>query len=280
MGILSGIKADIDIPMSFGEHADAILLQIDGIRYVIYNDPEDGWRSTGRLYQVDDSLNYIINEKYIKKLKTETLYPIPDEKVIVKYSDVTLNNHSGFSTEYYEFFNADTNQLILKIGTDDYDDWYPCCIFQYNPENLSCNMSGNVKYPSVTVQNDKQTTVCNDKPNQSIQNDKQAAAKNDKPNTDTQKEKANIAIQNDKQSEGPIIKPYANLKDFFADQKKFGPYIAVKDNLYCIPANVYYDNTGEMYVSFSNNDVSPLSFNELADKKWQNGNPCGKLIRW
>jgi len=140
--VLSGIKTDIEISMHWGdEQTTATIILMDGIRYVMYDDPEDGWRSSGRLYQVNDELEEYLDKKSVKKLQEETLYPIPDEKVKVQYRE----EHKGYDNdnEYYEFCNAETGELILRIGTENYNDWYPCAVFSYNPENLSCNKAGN-----------------------------------------------------------------------------------------------------------------------------------------
>lgn len=37
------------------------------------------------------------------------------------------------STQGYELIDAKTGHIWLRVGTDDYGDYYPCFIFQYEP---------------------------------------------------------------------------------------------------------------------------------------------------
>ncbi len=40
-----------------------------------------------------------------------------------------------------QFFDAVTNKLVLEIGTDNADDYYPYCVMDWHPENLAININ-------------------------------------------------------------------------------------------------------------------------------------------
>ena len=40
-----------------------------------------------------------------------------------------------------QFFDSITKKLVLEIGTNNYDDYYPCCIMSFYIENLSINVN-------------------------------------------------------------------------------------------------------------------------------------------
>ena len=37
------------------------------------------------------------------------------------------------------FVDFENGKEILEIGTGNYDDYYPYCVLNYYPENMSCN---------------------------------------------------------------------------------------------------------------------------------------------
>lgn len=37
------------------------------------------------------------------------------------------------------FVDVKNGKEILKVGTGNTDDYYPYCVLEYTPENLSCN---------------------------------------------------------------------------------------------------------------------------------------------
>lgn len=104
---LSGVEAK----------SDAILFTLDGINYLVEEDPDDGWRS------------------YHKKIivsKTSPKNTFPPQKV--------EGRMVGGEDNIIQFFNTDTNKIVLEMGTANYDDWYPCCVLRWYPENLTINL--------------------------------------------------------------------------------------------------------------------------------------------
>lgn len=132
---LSGISDLIIKANNFGynnnayclwEDANGFVIELDNKTYVVFEDPEDGYRSCGKICEAKDG-----------EVCTNTF---PEQKVLVKYFEgVHSNGWYSPHVWYYEFLNPETNELILKIGTEDYDDYYPRSILEYYPENLPIN---------------------------------------------------------------------------------------------------------------------------------------------
>lgn len=100
---------------------------LDGVTYRAVEDPDDGYRSYCRDLVIDES---------------ECRYKLPDVEVVCKH-------RGGYETpepysfhhecDILDFYDAVNGKIFLSIGTDDIGDWYPMCVMNYTPENLSCN---------------------------------------------------------------------------------------------------------------------------------------------
>lgn len=94
---------------------------LDGVTYMAVEDPDDGYRS------------------YMEELK------IVDEPCKTKLPDIPVRcEHvsSGLyncTNDLLEFYDKTNNKLFLVIGTENTDDYYPYCLFKYEPENLAIN---------------------------------------------------------------------------------------------------------------------------------------------
>jgi hypothetical protein len=98
---------------SHTDDANVVLLRLNGVTYEFSEDPNDGYRSMlGGVRVVTDPV-------------------VPFEPVIV-------------SIEHID--NASTKMLVLRralgkrneicrVGTDNYDDYYPCFVFDWQPDN-------------------------------------------------------------------------------------------------------------------------------------------------
>lgn len=118
---LSGIER-VFIKTFYNEVANGIRFVLDGKSYECYEDPEDGYRSTGVLKESD------------KKCK----YTFPEQPVRVEWYN---GDHDSCYVKMWKLTMRDpyTNNKILVIGTDNYDDYYPMAIFNYYPENMKVN---------------------------------------------------------------------------------------------------------------------------------------------
>lgn len=105
------------------EDANAYRFVLDDITYMAVEDPSDGYRSMLCDLQItSDKVNY----------------NFPPQKVIGK---MMLPNSEYYANDIIEFYDAFTDKLVLSIGTDNYDDYYPSCVMNWHPENLNINQS-------------------------------------------------------------------------------------------------------------------------------------------
>lgn len=86
-----------------------------------FEDPNDGYRSSmsapiifeGEMYDLGGTPRLT----YINK-------------------DIRIESRANSTQDGYRFLLEDTKTVFLEIGTDHTDDYYPCFICEYTPENL------------------------------------------------------------------------------------------------------------------------------------------------
>lgn len=100
--------------------AEYVIFMLDGNCYKVEEDPSDGWRS----YAKDV-------EEYNLTMSRRCIIPYPIK--VVCYMDDKPEN------TILKFMDAENGRVFLSIGTERTDDWYPCCRFEYHPENIHLN---------------------------------------------------------------------------------------------------------------------------------------------
>lgn len=106
---------------------------IDGVTYGAFIDPDDGYRSYGSIQEVKDH---------------KCQYTFPPQPVNIQ--NVNINKevyredkfggwHEYISKDFLRMTDAVNGKEVLEIGTDYSEDYYPCAIFHYTPENLEIN---------------------------------------------------------------------------------------------------------------------------------------------
>ena len=117
------------------EDIDVELFCIDDVIYGAYIDPEDGYRSYGRITAATD----------IADCKCQ--FTFPPQKVIVENVHTKIEDEYGIATDAYKLVIKDAilNKEELVVGTDYSDDYYPCAIFSYQPMNLYANVEKSAK---------------------------------------------------------------------------------------------------------------------------------------
>lgn len=119
--LLSGVEeSTIKNEWSWGEDCNVVMFIIDGITYKAIEDPDDGYRSHCKDLEITD-----------EKIRN-TFEP---QKVIGKMKE---GNEWG-RCDIIEFYDALNCSLVLAIGTDNTDDYYPYCVMNWLPQNLSIN---------------------------------------------------------------------------------------------------------------------------------------------
>ena len=92
------------------EEVNALIVRIDGMDYICFEDPGDGYRSHSEIMPSEQ----------------ECTNTFPPQRIYVKYYE----RHDDIGMEIY---NPDFG-LILLIGTDHADDYYPVARWEWHPE--------------------------------------------------------------------------------------------------------------------------------------------------
>lgn len=95
------------------EDSQHIRFKIDGKIYVAVEDPEDGYRSSMKEI-------FLSTEKMKNEFK--------GQKVVGTYQ--------GDERKVIEFRSEKTRKVVLEIGTDNNDEYYPSFVAFFAPENL------------------------------------------------------------------------------------------------------------------------------------------------
>jgi hypothetical protein len=95
---------------------EGYLFRLNGISYAMWENESDGYRSYCEMEKTDSPCDNTF----------------PPQEVFVKLFDDKSNKG-------IEIFNIDDASLILKIATDYYDDYYPCAVMEWHPENMPIN---------------------------------------------------------------------------------------------------------------------------------------------
>lgn len=102
------------------EDASLIRFKLDGVVYVAIEDPSDGYRSYLGELKVDD---------------TDITNPFSGVEVIGVYK----TGSEGRSCDILDLVDTTTKEVVLSVGTDDDDDYYPCFVSHFQPRNMSVN---------------------------------------------------------------------------------------------------------------------------------------------
>lgn len=121
---LSGVDTTTEKVKQYGDYyedCEVVRFVIDGKTYKATEDPDDGYRSYMKELEVTDEkvTNVFPPQKVIGKMKAD--------------SDWETN-------DTIQFIDAVTGKVVLEVGTDNTDDYYPYCVLHWSPENLAVNV--------------------------------------------------------------------------------------------------------------------------------------------
>lgn len=102
---------------SWDQDKNTIRFELDGQVFEAVENPSDGYRS----YM--DKL--VISNKSIRNR-------IPEMQVVCVYRD-------GSDNDLLDFIDCKNGKIFLTVGTKHVNNYYPVCVFEYNPELLSVN---------------------------------------------------------------------------------------------------------------------------------------------
>ena len=135
----------VELGTSPENDAEYVIFMLDGNCYKVEEDPSDGWRS----YAKDV-------EEYHGEMSRRCILPTSIKAVC--YMDDKPEN------TILKFMDAENGRVFLSIGTEHSDDWYPCCRFEYHPENIHLNETDSSF--SWVVENEKALACSNESVNE------------------------------------------------------------------------------------------------------------------
>lgn len=107
------------IKYGFREDTLATVFQLDGINYIAIIDPDDGYRS------------YLCDELETTDQAPRTTFP-----PIEVFAKLNTRDMFGDESEVLELYDIRNSKLIFMIGTENVDDYYPCAVSAFYPENI------------------------------------------------------------------------------------------------------------------------------------------------
>jgi hypothetical protein len=130
--VLSGVEMNnVSIKNEYGndyEDCQCISFMIDGKTCTAIEDPQDGYRSSMREIKVS-----------LTPLKTHF------EPVEVMCEHVT--GHEEYQSDILEIKDVKSGKVILEVGTDNTDDYYPFFVCRWQPENMYINQKPDIFKP-------------------------------------------------------------------------------------------------------------------------------------
>jgi len=115
--LLTGAETHV-IGTSEGEDVNAISFILDGITYTVEEDAEDGYRSSAGTIKEND---YVVKNIF------------PACRVDVIHKEVSENGNC----EIIELRDTTTKKVVLEVGTDNSDDYYPSYVSSFMPEAMA-----------------------------------------------------------------------------------------------------------------------------------------------
>jgi len=126
--ILTGVDfSEEDVPTWFDEeefeNCSVCRFELDGVVYAAIEDPCDGYRSSMREVQVGGSISN----------------KIPPHKVICRHIESRDDGFGSSECDTLQIIDCKTGKIVLEVGTDDIDDYYPGYVARFSPESLAVN---------------------------------------------------------------------------------------------------------------------------------------------
>lgn len=115
--MLTGVERTLEPILNDHDMADALSFCLDGVTYTATEDYNDGYRSSMREIKVSD------------RQLSNMFAP---QRVVGMYDD------NGYN-DILKLIDVVTGKVVLEVGTDNSDDYYPCWVASWQPENLATN---------------------------------------------------------------------------------------------------------------------------------------------
>ena len=138
-------KGDIMRYGNGSQTVDIIHFQLGPTTYSMYEDPDDGYRSHLGKIEVD--------RHEIRNTFAPCVVVCTHKQGAKRYPEEEDGHEKA--VDILEIRCAETGKLIIEVGTDNADDYYPSCVMSFNPENLIHNQ--NVPLPGKPAGPNNQT---------------------------------------------------------------------------------------------------------------------------
>lgn len=138
LGLLSGVwRTSAKIAGGWDAHRDSehLYFMLDGVIYVVREDPDDGYRSHCRDILIDDT-----------HMPVNVWHP-PEEVFCSFIEDTKQSADPSWWEEWYrdggcqlvEMVSTKTKKVVLRFGTDNVEDYYPVFVASFKPEAMGIN---------------------------------------------------------------------------------------------------------------------------------------------
>jgi len=124
--VLTGV--DFGVEKSTEEYyqdANTMAFEMDGKVYLVREDPDDGYRSS---------------MKDIEEVDIKVINQFPPCKVKGRRRK---NSEYGEKNDVIDFYDVVTGLVVLAIGTENIDDYYPSYVAYFDPRNMKINIPDN-----------------------------------------------------------------------------------------------------------------------------------------
>lgn len=131
----SGVRSE---PSSWGYPINMLSFTLSGVTFRAEEDPSDGYRSSL------DTIRVLTGDE--AKLKNT----FPPQRVVARLS-------SGSNADMVVFCDANTGKVVIEVGTVNTDDYYPCFVAHFSPENMAINASDASLVTSPDIEPERET---------------------------------------------------------------------------------------------------------------------------
>lgn len=105
------------------ESADVLNFVLDGVTYSAIENPDDGYRS-------------MLGELKVSDAKLTNMFPACE---VIGSLRTKNSSEYGGEDDVLELRDVATGKLVLEVGTENIDDYYPGFVAAFHPENMFIN---------------------------------------------------------------------------------------------------------------------------------------------
>lgn len=110
------------------EDCEVVRFRLDGKVYAVTENPDDGYRSSMR----DIAL--------LGDVPMQNIFA--PQQVVARYQSERPaygGADHNYQTDILELVDTTTGRVVLEVGTDNTDDYYPSFVSAFHPEAMACN---------------------------------------------------------------------------------------------------------------------------------------------